>query len=59
MDDRDIANFIVPSVELPKQCVGGYYLGGRLGLGIMFPKKPIWIHRFLMKLLLGWEWIDD
>ena len=23
------------------------------------PKKPNWLHRFMMKHLLGWEWHDQ
>ena len=39
--------------------VGGYRLGGELGFQINFTYKPNWFHRTMMKLCLGWEWIDD
>jgi hypothetical protein len=38
--------------------VGGYQLGGEFGLRINLQKKPNWLHRTMMKLCLGWEWID-
>jgi len=39
--------------------VGCYCLGGDVGLKIYFGKKPKWLHRKMMKLCLGWEWIDN
>jgi hypothetical protein len=42
---------------LPKY-VGYYRIGGNHGLCISFTKKPIWLHRTMMKLCLGWEWAD-
>ena len=39
--------------------VGCYALGGDVGLKIYFGKKPKWLHRKMMKLCLGWEWIDN
>jgi hypothetical protein len=39
--------------------VGCYALGGEVGLKFCFVKRPKWIHRKLMKLCLGWEWIDN
>jgi hypothetical protein len=38
--------------------VGYYRIGGKHGLNIAFTKKPIWLHRKMMALCLGWEWID-
>ena len=38
--------------------VGGYRIGGPTGLQINFHRKPIWLHRVMMKWCLGWEWID-
>jgi len=38
---------------------GCYCLGGDVGLKIYFGKKPKWLHRKMMKLCLGWEWIDN
>jgi hypothetical protein len=39
--------------------VGSYSIGGKTGLQIHFTKKPKWLHRKMMKLCLGWEWIDN
>jgi hypothetical protein len=39
--------------------IGGYQLGGKFGLKIAFTEKPCWFHRKMMKLCLGWEWVDD
>lgn len=44
--------------DLMPKYVGAYQLGGEFGLRIMFKKKPNWFHRTMMKLCLGWEWID-
>jgi len=38
--------------------VGGYQIGGPMGLQINMQKKPKWIHRTMMRLCLGWEWVD-
>jgi hypothetical protein len=38
--------------------VGYYRIGGDHGLCISMVKKPIWFHRTMMKLCLGWEWTD-
>lgn len=45
-------------LQMPKH-VGGYRIGGPMGLQIMFEKKPIWLHRKMMKWCLGWEWVDS
>jgi hypothetical protein len=37
---------------------GSYCLGGKTGVCIWFEKKPNWFHRTMMKVCLGWEWID-
>jgi hypothetical protein len=47
-----------PFINLPDY-VGCYALGGDVGLKIYFGKKPKWLHRKMMKLCLGWEWIDN
>ena len=44
-------------IQTPKY-VGGYRIGGALGLQINFRSKPNWFHRKMMKLCLGWEWVD-
>ena len=38
---------------------GFYRIGGVAGLSISLDKKPLWIHRKLMAICLGWEWIDN
>lgn len=44
-------------VDIPPK-VGYYRIGGKHGLNIAFTKKPTWLHRKMMALCLGWEWID-
>jgi len=56
MNDN-IPNYKFESVGFLKY-VGGYRIGGPTGLQINFHRKPIWLHRVMMKLCLGWEWID-
>lgn len=43
---------------LPKY-VGMYCLGDKNGFCISFEKKPNWLHRTMMKVCLGWKWIDN
>ena len=50
-----VCNTFVPTPDY----VGCYALGGDVGLKIYFGKKPKWLHRQMMKLCLGWEWIDN
>lgn len=38
---------------------GSYRLGGSTGLSIFLGKKPKWIHRKLMSICLGFEWVDN
>ena len=38
--------------------VGYYCLGGKMGFCVAFEKKPNLFHRTMMKICLGWEWID-
>jgi hypothetical protein len=35
---------------------GCYSVGG---LSIYLEKRPKWLHRKMMKLCLGWKWIDN
>jgi len=35
---------------------GCYSVGG---FSIYLEKRPKWLHRKMMKLCLGWEWIDN
>lgn len=41
-----------------RKYVGGYRIGGPTGLQINSEKKPIWLHRMMARVLLGWVWID-
>lgn len=43
--------------SIPKYA-GGYRVGGQMGLQINLANKPIWLHRKMMWLCFGWEWID-
>jgi hypothetical protein len=48
----------VPSLSLSKY-VGGYSLGeASCTYTFMFTYKPIWFHRFFMKLCFGFRWVD-
>ena len=38
--------------------VGGYQLGGKLGLQINLRQKPCWLHHTMMRICLGWNWVD-
>lgn len=39
--------------------VGGYTLGAsRYGTVFVLERRPSWLHRFLMRHLLGWFWKD-
>lgn len=44
-------------VTLPRY-VGGYQLGGPMGLQINLQRKPWFWQRFLMRVALGWVWVD-
>ena len=37
---------------------GFYRIGEKENFNISLSKKPIWLHRKLMKLCLGWKWVD-
>ena len=60
----DNFNVIVPKEYdfiIRKSTYAGYYrVGGNTGnVNFSLGKKPIWLHRKLMKLCLGWKWIDN
>jgi hypothetical protein len=38
--------------------VGNYQIGGPMGLKIFVLKRPRWLTRFLLRVLLEWEWED-
>jgi hypothetical protein len=48
-------------LRTPPPPVGGYRMGDETDGGwILFnlPKKPLWIHRMGVRLVLGWKWVD-
>lgn len=39
--------------------VAGYWqIGGPDGLHVSMPRRPIWLHRAMCRLVLGFHWID-
>ena len=44
----------------PPPPVGGYRMGPASGGFVQFnlTKKPCWLHRLGVRLVLGWEWVD-
>jgi len=39
---------------------GGFRIGNTVGYSqINLMTKPKWFHRKMMKLCLGWEWVDN
>ena len=45
----------------PPPPVGGYRMGDHTMAGSVtfsLPKKPHWIHRMGVRLVLGWKWVD-
>ena len=61
MEKKLQSEFEVPTiggVTLGPKYVGMYCLGDKASLCIAFEKKPNWFHRTMMKVCLGWKWID-
>ena len=46
-----------PSISSP-QHAGGYHMGGPAGISFNLQKRPLWIHRLGVRLVLGWKWVD-
>ena len=46
------------TISEPPKYVGGYQIGGPRGLQINLKQKPNWLHRKMMRLCFGWEWVD-
>ena len=42
-------------IRTPPPAVGGYRMGE---ITFNLPKKPLWIHRVGVRLVLGWKWVD-
>ena len=55
---NDYSHVPLATIQTPTY-VGGYRLGGEYGVTFNFTYKPNWFHRTMIKLCLGWEWIDD
>lgn len=55
---NDYTHVPLATIQTPTY-VGGYRLGGEYGVTFHFTFKPNWFHRTMMRLCLGWEWIDD
>ena len=36
--------------------VGYYEIGGQYGLRIGMTKRPLWLHRWMVRLVLGFKW---
>jgi len=52
MNTNDIESF---RLRASSPAVGGYRLGA---ITFALPKKPCWIHRMGVRLVLGWVWVD-
>jgi hypothetical protein len=50
-------HFIGEPLFNPKY-VGAYWLGGHFGVGVHLERRPLLLHRLMMRWLLGWEWRD-
>ena len=42
-------------LRTPPPPVGGYRMGE---ITFNLTKKPLWIHRMGVRLVLGWKWVD-
>ena len=43
----------------PPPLVGCYRMGGPTGYTQFYlTKKPCWLHRMGVRLVLGWKWVD-
>ena len=44
----------------PPPVVGGYRMGEAPGyFQFNMTKKPCWLHRMGVRLVLGWKWVDE
>lgn len=59
MENQETTNFNSFKFNGNPTYAGCYRLGGSIGLSIHLGKKPLWIHRKLMAICLGWEWVDN
>jgi hypothetical protein len=56
MLDEYMINLAAVDVSSPPPSVGRLELVP--GFVLFMPDKPLWLHRTMMRLLLGWVWID-
>ena len=50
------------TIKLPPKIKGAYVLGSRnmtntIAFHLVF--KPKWLHRQMMRIFLGWYWVDE
>ena len=58
-DAEDFMSVTDKLIVTPKT-VGGYRIGsGSSSLTFQLEKRPKWLHRKMMKLCFGVEWVDD
>jgi hypothetical protein len=52
---KEIADLHTIKYPVP---VGGYHMGGPMGIRFSLYRKPNWFHRKMVQLILGWKWVD-
>ena len=52
-----MSNYTFNQDHLSSKYAGGWQIGGDYGLLISVTKKPRWLTRKIISLLLEWEWI--
>ena len=59
-DGKTLAEFTYEGVKFyePPKYAGGYRFGGHIRVQFNVTTKPCWFHRKMVKLVLGWEWVD-
>ena len=55
MNENEKLSFIINKIP----DYAGYYSIGKGEYNIYFTNKPKWLHRKMMKICLGIEWIDE
>jgi hypothetical protein len=58
--DLESADMTIYDTEMLKMLTSPKYVGGyRMGeITFNLTKKPLWIHRMGVRLVLGWKWVD-
>ena len=49
---------LVSSVSSIPKYVGGWRIGGSIGLTVNQTRRPRWLTRVLCRWLLEWEWVE-